>query len=79
MLQHVIPLELLSAGEEAVVLEIDGRNELVIRLAEMGIREGAAIRMVSPGCPCIIAVDNHRFSIRTEAAATVMVQTLEPA
>ncbi len=68
-----MPLDVLAAGEEARIVEVEGRQELVSRLAEMGVREGVVLRMVKPGQPCIIAVGNHRLSFRGEEAASILV------
>ena len=70
----VVPLELLAAGEEGLIHDLDGSPEFVHRLAEMGLRVGAAVRMVQPGSPCILAVGNHRFSLRIDDAAAVLVE-----
>lgn len=70
----VIPLDLLAAGEHGHIHELDGPPELIHRLAEMGLRIGAAVSMVQPGSPCILAVGNHRFSIRIDDCATVLVE-----
>jgi Fe2+ transport system protein FeoA len=71
---HCIPLDLLSAGEEGRVSDVEGDRATVTRLAEMGLREGIIVRMVKPGRPCIIAVGNHRLSFRCEDMATVLVE-----
>ena len=73
-MQHLLPLDLLAAGEEGCLVEIDGRPELVSRLAEMGLREGVRLKMVLPGKPCIIALGNHRFSFRAEEAGSILVE-----
>jgi ferrous iron transport protein A len=69
-----IPLELLAAGEEGRIQELDGSPEFVHRLEEMGLRVGATVCMVRPGSPCIVAVENHRFSLRIEDSATVLIE-----
>lgn len=71
----VIPLELLAAGEQARIVEVDGDENLVTRLHEMGLSENAVIKMVQSGSPCIIALDNHRLSFRGEEAAMIFVET----
>jgi ferrous iron transport protein A len=76
-LSQVIPLELLLAGEEGCVHCVEGCDSLTHRLAEMGIREGAAIRMLRPGSPCLVAVDNHRMSLRIDGTACVLVEVLD--
>ena len=50
----IIPLELLSAGERARIVDIDGDAAFVNRLNEMGLSEDAEIKMVQSGSPCII-------------------------
>lgn len=76
-MSQVIPLELLQAGEQGAIHCVDGCENLTHRLAEMGIREGAAIRMIRPGCPCLIAVDNQRMSLRIDGTACVLVEVLD--
>ena len=75
MLTQILPLELLAAGELACICDVAGSQELVHRLAEMGLREGVQVRMIQPGRPCIIAVANHRLSFRGEESAFIMVET----
>ena len=71
--QQVVPLELLSAGEQGQIAQIDGDRDLIHRLAEMGFSPGCQVRMVQPGSPCIIALENHRLSFRGDDAAAVFV------
>lgn len=70
----ILPLEMLQAGERGKISELHGRPEVVHRLQEMGLREGATVEMVRPGSPCILTVDHHRFSVRLDEAATVFVE-----
>jgi ferrous iron transport protein A len=70
----LVPLELLQVGECGRIRELQGNPEFVHRLQEMGLREGAAVEMVRPGSPCILAVDHHRFSVRLDESATVLVE-----
>jgi ferrous iron transport protein A len=73
----IVPLELLHAGQQGRICDLDGSDALVHRLKEMGLREGALVEMVRPGSPCILAVDHHRFSLRLDEAATVLVEVDE--
>ena len=59
-----LPLELLRANEEARIVELLGDASQVHRLAEMGLRVGADVRMVRPGSPCVLALGNKRLSLR---------------
>ncbi|MDZ4683900.1 MAG: FeoA family protein [Planctomycetaceae bacterium] len=71
---QVVPLELLKSGEEGRVCEIDGRPDFVHRLAEMGLRTGATVRMLRPGSPCILDLDHQRLSFRADQVASVFVE-----
>ena len=79
MLPQSIPLDFLHAGEEGRICRIGGDQQFVVRLEEMGLRRGVAIRMVRPGSPCIVALDNHRLSFRGDECAVVMVVVDGPA
>lgn len=70
---QTLPLELLAAGEAGVVVEVDGDPGMVMRLHEMGIHAGVRVYMVRTGCPCILEINHHRFLIRCEEQATVLV------
>ena len=70
----VVPLEMMSTGEQGRVCNLDGSPELVVRLEEMGLREGACVRMVRSGSPCILAINDHRLSLRFDDCATVLVE-----
>lgn len=73
--EEVLPLELLKANEEASVVELVGEESLIHRLAEMGLRIGANIRMVRPGAPCLLAIDGKRLSLRLCENFDVLVAT----
>jgi ferrous iron transport protein A len=70
----VVPLEMMTTGEQGRVCTLDGSPEFVVRLEEMGLREGVSVRMVRSGSPCILAVNDHRFSLRFDDCATVLVE-----
>ena len=72
----MVPLDLLCPGEIGRVVDIDGNQDLVHRLAEMGVCHGAELQMVRPGRPCIIALDNRRISFRGDKAAAILVETV---
>lgn len=70
---QTVPIELLAAGEEAVIVDVDGRADLVVRLEEMGLHSGAHVRMIRPGSPCIVELNRQRFSFRFDESVTVLV------
>lgn len=78
-MQNVVPLQFLRTGETGRVYEIEGELGLVTRLNEMGVREGAHVRMVRSGEPCIIALDDHRLTFRGGEAASVLVDVTQVA
>ena len=67
-------MQFLTPGETGCVLEVDGEQNMVRRLDEMGLRSGVEVRMVQPGHPCIIAFDHQRLSFRGEDEAVVLVE-----
>ena len=72
-MENIVPLELMSAGEVGHVVQVDGSPDVVHRLAEMGLREEVRVMMVQPGSPCIVAVGDHRLSLRTDGDAEILV------
>ena len=71
---QLVPLEMMTIGEHGCVRDVDGSPDFVVRLQEMGLHEGARVRMVKTGSPCILAVNEHRFSLRFDDRATVLVE-----
>lgn len=71
---QILPLDLLAAGEAGHVFEVDGRPEFVHRLHEMGLQPGAEVRMIRPGSPCIVAVNEQRLSFRLEESTMVLIE-----
>jgi ferrous iron transport protein A len=71
---QIVPLESLRPGERGRILEIDGLEHLVHRLAEMGLREGAVVTMLQTGSPCILDLNQHRLSFRVDDSASVLVE-----
>ncbi len=70
----MIPLEMLRSGECGRIAQVDGDEQFVSRLAEMGFREGVGVRMVRAGSPCIVAVGDHRMTFRADELALVLVE-----
>ncbi len=73
-MSQVIPLEMLRSGEQGRICEVDGAVDFVHRLEEMGLREGVTVKMLRPGSPCILDVNQHRLSFRADDLATVLVE-----
>ena len=75
MTDHILPLELLAAGQKAEVHQLVGSSADVHRLEELGLRAGAAIEMVNPGSPCIIRLAGHKLCFRDGEALRVLVRS----
>ncbi len=71
----VLPINYLQSNECGDVVQLVGDDCQVHRLAEMGLRVGAKIRMVRPGAPCLLALDGKRLSIRLNDNVDVLVAT----
>ncbi len=71
---RVLPIDLLAEGEKGRVVDIDGHQDVVMRLQEMGLKPGSQIRLIRSGSPCIVLVDERRLSFRTEQSAEIFVE-----
>lgn len=76
---HAIPLQMLTPGESGVIQQVLGHTDLVQRLREMGLRDGAIVQMVRRGEACIVRVDGQSLCFRVDDAAHVLVHCGVPA
>lgn len=65
---------MLKRFETAEVVELLGEDCCIHRLEEIGIRSGAKICMLSPGTPCILAMDGRRISLRVDCDTEILVE-----
>lgn len=72
----IVPLELLQPGEQAEVEAVGGEPCWVGRMAELGVRAGARLKMLRSGSPCLLAVGTSRLSLRTEVAFQILVRPI---
>jgi len=70
----LVPLALLGAGQVGRVGTVLGTGDLVQRLREMGLYDGAPVQMIRPGSPCIIRLQGQRLGFRSDDLARVMVR-----
>ena len=70
----LIPLCSLRAGERGCVGGVVGACDVVHRLREMGLYDGAQIQMIRPGSPCIIGLQGQRLGFRMDECAKVMIR-----
>ena len=73
---QMIPMDMLQKNESGRIVEIVGPHDWKHRLQELGLRDGAIVRVVKPGTPSIIAIDGHRFSFRSDPNTVVLVELL---
>lgn len=73
-LSKVIPLSRLGAGQRARIDGVKGPIEWVHRLRELGFRDGAEVRMVRQGSPCMIRLGLQTLAIRADETTSVLVR-----
>lgn len=73
-MSHLLPIEMLRAGEAGEVVEVTGEGRLVARLAESGLRIGTRLQVVAVGDPFVCKVGETKLSIRTDGAVEILVQ-----
>ena len=70
----LLPLDCLPCGESAEVAEVVGEPRWVGRLAELGLRLGARVKVLQPGSPCLLEVGGCRLSLRIDGASQILVR-----
>ena len=74
MVDQIIPLSFLTAGQNAEVFTVAGLPEHAKRLGELGFRAGARVQMSRQGTPCIVRIDKSRLCCRDCDASSVLVR-----
>ncbi len=69
-----IPLQCLEVGTSGAVTAVVGNGDLVHRLDEIGLRQGAEVQMVQSGRPCIVRVNGQRLCLRADELLRVLVR-----
>lgn len=70
-------LDELAVGQQARVREIDGADDISLRLLEMGLTPGVALRVIGRaplGDPLELEVRGYRLSLRLSEAARVEIE-----
>ena len=70
-------LETVAVGDSARVLDVGGDDAVPIRLLEMGLTPGVAVRVLGRapfGDPLELELRGYRLSIRRAEAARVVVE-----
>lgn len=73
---EIIPLDLLSENQCGRVVEIAGPTGWKHRLEELGLREGAFVRVIRRGEPCILALNGQRLSLRGAVSSAVLIEVV---
>jgi Fe2+ transport system protein FeoA len=73
-ISQILPIELLRQGERGIVHDLDGNEESVHRLAELGLRQQVELTMIQPGQPCIVRVGDHRLTLRLDPSLQIFVE-----
>ncbi len=74
-----LPLPSLPAGAAGRVSRIHGGRGMALRLARMGIRPGAVVRLVSSGPfsgPLLVEVEGLRVALGRGVARRILVRPL---
>ncbi len=78
-LDHLLPLEMLQAGQWADVEDVSGEPEWVGRMAELGVRNGCRLQVLQPGSPCLLQVGGCRLCLRGECLMQILVRPVTAA
>jgi Fe2+ transport system protein FeoA len=70
----LLPLDVLSRGQWADVVDVAGEPGHVCRLAELGLRCGSRVCVLQPGSPCLVQVGGCRLSLRGGDALCILVR-----
>ncbi|HZZ71331.1 MAG TPA: FeoA family protein [Pirellulales bacterium] len=70
----LIPLHQLGVGETADVVQVLGRPDDVLRMQELGLRDGTGVQMVQSGSPCIIKLQGNSLCFRAAEMLRVLVR-----
>ena len=73
----LFPLDALARSEVAKVCDLDGPPQVVHRMREMGLREGVVVEMIRPGQPCVVRVENKRYSFRCDECQILVEKQCE--
>ena len=72
----MIPLGLLGAGEEGVIVAVAGAGAVAGRAEDMGLRVGRRVQMLSGGSgPVLVKVDESRIALDRGVAMRIKVRT----
>ena len=71
---EILPVELLNENQGGRIVDVMGPTDWQHRLEELGLQTGQQVRLIRRGEPCIIAVQDHRLSLRCEPGTMILVE-----
>ena len=74
MIDTVVRLEQLRAGQKGRIRRIEGETDQVHRLKEFGLSGGVRIQVFRSGNPCIIQMAGSKVCIRADRSVSVLVE-----
>ena len=72
----MLPLECLQCNERAEVADVVGDPLWVARMADLGVQNGAHLRMVAPGTTCMFELGQCKLCLRTDPSNCIYVRPL---
>jgi ferrous iron transport protein A len=69
-----VTLSACQAGETGEIVEVAAESGLALRLRELGLVPGAALRVARSGSPMIVHVKETRLCLRGEDAEAILVR-----
>ncbi len=73
----LLPLDLLVAGDCAIVEDIQGEPTWVGRMAEIGLRHGCQLEVVCSGSPCLLQLPGCRLCLRGDESTRILVRPVD--
>ena len=72
----MLPLECLQRNENAEIAEVVGDPLWVARMADLGVQNGAHLRMVAPGATCMFELGQCRLCLRSDSSNCIYVRPI---
>ena len=78
--KNPVPLTRIQAGQEGIIVRIEGGNRLITRLAALGIRPAKRVTKISSAImrgPVTIQVDRTRVAIGFGMANRIIIEPVQ--
>jgi len=74
MVDAVVSIRQLEAGQKARVEELVGDDDYVHRLEELGLRSGTYLEVFRAGNPCILRTVGGKLCLRSDDRLDILVR-----